>query len=158
MTDQATHDPERSMRERWESVDKSGEQGPVAGVTAYLTVKDGAAAIDFYRRAFAAEELHRLPADDGRRILHGCLKINGGHVMLSDHFPEFCGGASLGEPSGVAMHLQVEDADRWFERAVQAGATATMPLADMFWGDRFGQVQDPFGHKWSVGAPIKKAG
>lgn len=157
MSSQTTIEPDMSMRERWEQVEKTGEQGPVTGVTAHLTVRDGAggAAVDFYRKAFAAEELQRLPADDGKRILHSSLKINGGHVMLADDFPEYCGGASQGAPAGVTMHLQVDDADRWFERAVEAGAIARMPPSDMFWGDRYGQVQDPFGHTWSIGSPVK---
>jgi PhnB protein len=129
---------------------------PLAGVTPHLVVKDGAGAIDFYGRAFGAEELLRMPAEDGKRLLHGHLKINGSSVMLADDFPEYRGGTPMGEPAGVTIHLQVDDADRWYDRAVTAGATATMPPANMFWGDRYGQLRDPFGHTWSIGSHIDK--
>jgi PhnB protein len=111
--------------------------------------------VDFYKAAFAAEEA--MPphmADDGERIMHAHLRINGGSIMLNDDFPEYHGGA--GKPGAVTLHLQVDDADRWFERATAAGANVTMPLADQFWGDRYGQVKDPFGHSWSIGAPSRK--
>ncbi len=77
--------------------------------------------------------------------------------MLADDFPEFHGGKATPKPAGVALHLQVDDADKWWARAVKAGAKVKMPLADMFWGDRYGQVADPFGHVWSIAAPVKKA-
>lgn len=132
-------------------------QGPAGGVTPHLVIGGGRAAeaIDFYKRAFAAEEAIRMPADDGKRLMHAHLKVNGGSLMMCDDFPEYRGSA-VGAPEAVTLHLQVDDADRWFERAVAAGATPTMPLADMFWGDRYGQVRDPFGHSWSIGAPIAK--
>jgi PhnB protein len=137
----------------------SAEQGPVNGVTPHLSIGGGRAAeaIDFYKRAFGAEEAMRMPAQDGKRLMHAHLKVNGASLMLADDFPEYRGGQPQPEPSAVTLHLQVDDADRWFERAVAAGATPTMPLADQFWGDRYGQVRDPFGHSWSIGAPIAKA-
>ena len=98
-----------------------------------------------------------MPAEDGKRLMHAHLRINGGSIMMHDDFPEYTGGP-MGAPSGVTIHLEVDDADRWFERAVAAGATVTMPLADQFWGDRYGVVKDPFGHSWSIGSPIAKAG
>jgi PhnB protein len=136
----------------------AADQGPTNGVTPHLTIADkrAAEAIDFYRRAFAAEEaMPAMKADDGERIMHAHLRINGGSVMLNDDFPEYTGGVSM--PGAVTLHLQVDDADRWFERATAAGASVTMPLADQFWGDRYGQVKDPFGHSWSIGAPVRKA-
>jgi PhnB protein len=80
--------------------------------------------------------------------------INGGLLMLSDEFPEY-GNESDVVPKGIALHLQVDDADEWWNRAVVAGAVPIMPLADQFWGDRYGRVMDPFGHTWSIAAPIK---
>lgn len=149
-------DQDQELRERWKATSDGAEQGPMNGVTPHLTVLGGAAAdaLAFYKRAFGAEEaMPPMLADDGRRILHGHLRINDGSIMLADDFPEYCGGAASGAPASVALHLQVDDADRWYARAVEAGATPVMPLADMFWGDRYGQVRDPFGHTWSIGAP-----
>ena len=96
-----------------------------------------------------------MPAKDGKRLMHAQLEINGGHLMLADEFPEF--GGETGAPTGVTLHLQVEDANAAFERAVAAGAEVAMPLEDMFWGDRYGQIKDPFGHRWSIASTIKKA-
>lgn len=134
------------------------DQGPSGGVTPHLTIKDrrGHEAVAFYKKAFGAEEA--MPphlAQDGERIMHVHLRINGGSVMLNDEFPEYGGPADT--PGAVTLHLQVDDADRWWSRAVEAGATPTMPLADQFWGDRYGQLKDPFGHSWSIGAPVKAA-
>ena len=126
------------------------------GVYPYLTVKGGKAAVDFYTRAFGANEEFRSYGEDGERIMHARLRINGMAVLLSDYFAEFHGGADAPPPAGVTLHLEVDDADRWYKRATDAGATVTMPLQDMFWGDRYGQVKDPYGHSWSIGAPIKK--
>jgi PhnB protein len=124
-------------------------------VIPYLTVKGAKAAVDFYTRAFGAEELFRQPADDGERLLHARLSLNGGTLMLSDDFPEHRGGTTAAPPSGVTLHLQVEEPDALWNRAVAAGAEVAMPLADQFWGDRYGQLKDPFGHRWSIGGPIK---
>ena len=87
--------------------------------------------------------------------MHARLVINGGLVMLSDEFPEY-GMEPDGQPRGIVLHLQGDGADEWGARALVAGAVPTMPLADMFWGDRYGQVKDPFGHGWSIGAAIGK--
>ncbi|RWA20152.1 hypothetical protein MELE44368_18315 [Mycolicibacterium elephantis DSM 44368] len=125
-----------------------------------LTVSDGAAAIDFYVKAFDAEELGRVPAADGKRLLHAALRINGTMVMLNDDFPEMNDGKSVtpealgGSP--VTIHLTVTDVDAKFQQAIDAGATVVMPLDDMFWGDRYGEVRDPFGHMWSLGQPIRE--
>jgi len=133
------------------------EQGPAGGVTAHLTIRDGKAAdaIDFYRRAFGAEEVGRHMADDGKRIMHAHLKLNGGSLMLNDDFPEYGHGAA-GQPASVTLHLQVPDADAAWEKAVAAGGEVRFPLADQFWGDRYGQIRDPFGFIWSIGAPVKQ--
>lgn len=129
-------------------------------VSPMLTVSDGAAAIDFYVKAFGAEELGRVPAPDGKRLFHAALRINGSLVMLNDDFPEMADGKSTtptalgGTP--VTVHLTVNDVDAKFQQAVDAGATVVMPLEDMFWGDRYGEVLDPFGHRWSLGQPTRE--
>jgi PhnB protein len=126
------------------------------GVYPYLKVKGGKAALAFYTSAFGANEEYRAYGQDGERIMHARFRVNGGAILLSDDFPEFRGGTESPPPDGVTIHLEVDDADRWWDRAVSAGATIVMPLADQFWGDRYGQVKDPFGHSWSIGAPIKR--
>ena len=133
-------------------------QGPAGGITAHLTIRDNRAAeaIDFYSKAFGAEEIGRHMADDGKRIMHAHLNLNGGSLMLNDDFPEFGHGAA-GEPASVTLHLQVPDADVAWKRALDAGAQERFPLADQFWGDRYGQVKDPFGFTWSIGAPVKQS-
>jgi len=129
------------------------QQGPTGGVTAHLTIRDNRAAdaIDFYSRAFGAEELGRHMADDGKRVMHSHLSLNGGSLMLNDDFPEF--GSAASPPGSITLHLQVKDADAAWNRALEAGASEKMPLADQFWGDRYGQLTDPFGFTWSIGAP-----
>ena len=129
---------------------------PYSRVSPYLTIRGGRGqeAVSFYVRAFDAHEVYRATAEDGRRLMHAHLKINGETVMLSDDFPEFT-GREAPEPAGVTIHLEVEDADRWWDRAVAAGAEVKMPLADQFWGDRYGQLRDPFGHSWSIASKSK---
>ena len=134
--------------------------GPVTGLTPHLQIGGNKAseAIDFYSKAFGAEEQLRQPADDGIRLMHAQLLVNNASLMLHDEFPEYVdpAHADSGPPRGVTLHLQVDDADKWYDRAVKAGAEPTMPLGDMFWGDRYGQLRDPFGHTWSIGASAKK--
>lgn len=129
---------------------------PLTGVTPYLMIpaRGGMAAVEFYARAFGAVEVRRQVAEDGERLIHAHLHINGGSVMLSDEFPEY-GGKTDVEPKGVMIHLQVDDADEWWNRAVTAGAVPVHPIADQFWGDRYGVMKDPFGHCWTVGSPSK---
>ena len=131
-------------------------QVPPGGVIPYLTIpsRGGQAAVEFYRAAFGAEELFRNLAEDGERLLHSRLRINGGLIFLSDEFPEYGHPGDI-QPKGVTLHLQVDDADEWWSRALLAGAAPLMPLDDQVWGDRYGRVMDPFGHIWSIGAPIK---
>lgn len=136
--------------------DDQATQGPASGVTPHLTIpgRGGQAAIAFYTRAFGAKELHRHMAEDGERLMHAHLQINGASVMLNDEFPEYNGEQNI-VPKGVTLHLQVDDPDEWWARALLADAVPVVPLADQFWGDRYGQVRDPFGHTWSIGGPIK---
>ncbi len=119
-------------------------------VTPHLVSAGAAKAIDFYVEAFGAVEGGRLPRPDGR-LMHAQLRIGDSTVMLVDEMPEWgaLGPIAL-KGSPVTIHLYVQDADAAFARAVAAGAEATMPVTDMFWGDRYGQVRDPFGHKWSI--------
>lgn len=129
------------------------QQESFAGVLPHLTIRDNRAAeaIDFYRRAFGAEApMEPHLAEDGKRIMHQRLLINGGHLMLNDDFPEYGGAAT--PPGSLTLHLQVADADAAWNRAIEAGAREKMPLADQFWGDRYGQIEDPFGFTWSIGA------
>ena len=130
-------------------------EAPQIGVTPHLTIpsRGGQAAIEFYTRAFGAEELRRHMDDDGERLMHATLRINGGTVMLNDEFPEYNGEQDIA-PKGVTVHLQVDDADEWWNRAILAGGVPLYPIADQFWGDRYGQLRDPFGHTWSIGSPI----
>lgn len=131
-------------------------QPPVSGVSPHLTIpsRGGQAAIEFYQRAFGAQEVRRMLAQDGERLMHAQLMINGFSVLLADEFPEYNGEQDI-VPKGVTLHLQVDDADEWWNRAILAGGVPLFPLADQFWGDRYGQLKDPFGHTWSIGSPIK---
>ena len=126
----------------------------MAAATPSLTphiVCDGAAeAIGFYERAFGAKELMRIDTPEGR-IMHAAISINGATLMLVDEMKEMgaLGPTALGG-TPVTLHLNVTDADAAIARAQQAGAIVVMPAADMFWGDRYGQVRDPWGHMWSI--------
>lgn len=130
----------------------------VGGITPHLTVKGGAAAVDFYAQAFAAVEFARHTAPDGVRIMHSHLGLNGGSLALSDDFPEHHGDAGAPPPAGVVLHLQVDDVDAWFSRATEAGCTAVTTPADMAWGDRYAQVKDPFGHLWALATTLPRTG
>jgi RNA polymerase sigma-70 factor (ECF subfamily) len=142
------HPPTRST-----AMSDPASQPVVTGVTPYLSVRDASAASKFYQKAFAAEELARMPAEDGKRLMHCHLRINAGSLMLSDPFPEH--GHPLEAAQGYVLHLQVDDADAWWQRAVDCGAEITMPIGVMFWGDKYGQLRDPFGVTWSIGGPNK---
>lgn len=133
------------------------EQGPNGGVTPHITIRDRRAgeAIDWYKQAFAAEELARQQTEDGR-LMHAHLRINGGSLMLHDDFPEHMGGPSP-PPASLVLHLDVADADAAWKRALDAGADVRFELADQFWGDRYGQITDPFGFNWGIGAPIRRS-
>ncbi len=120
-------------------------------ITPYLTVRDAARAIEFYKQAFGAQEKGIMKGPEGK-VMHAELRIGDSLIMLADEFPEF-GSVSPQAIGGSAsgLHIYVEDVDSAFDRAVKAGAKVEMPVADMFWGDRYGKLQDPFGHKWSIG-------
>ncbi len=125
-------------------------------ITPYITVKDANRAIEFYKKAFGAEEIMRMSRPDGRGIMHAELKIGDSRLFLSDEAPDCANRSpeSLGGTSG-GICLYVKDVDTVFERAKSAGAEVRMPLADMFWGDRFGTLVDPFGHEWSLATHIE---
>jgi PhnB protein len=128
-------------------------------LTPHLVCPDASAASAYYQAAFGATEVVRMPADDGKRLMHCELKIGSGKMFLCDDFPEYCEGKSRsaktlgGTP--VTLHLEVPDCDAAMDKAVKAGGTVTMPAMDMFWGDRYGKVRDPFGHEWSFSTPLK---
>ena len=119
-------------------------------ITPHLIIKGAAEAIEFYKKAFGAEEIMRMPSPDGK-LMHAEIKIGDSRLMLADEFPDWgkVGPQSIGG-SPVVVHLYVKDCDAAFNQAVEAGAKPTMPPADMFWGDRYGALEDPYGHHWSV--------
>lgn len=119
-------------------------------LTPHLVCANAGEAIDFYVKAFDAVEMHRLPGPNGK-LMHGMVRIGDSALMLVDEMPEWgtLGPKAL-KGSPVTIHLYVKDADATVAQAVAAGAKVTMPVTDMFWGDRYGQVEDPFGHRWSV--------
>lgn len=119
-------------------------------ITPHLTVRGAAEAIAFYQKAFGAKEIHRSLGPGGS-VMHAELQIGSSRLLLNDEYPEMGvrGPQSIGG-TPVTLHLFVEDADALFNQAVQAGAKVAMPMADMFWGDRYGQVSDPYGHRWSI--------
>jgi PhnB protein len=124
-------------------------------ITAYLSVRDAAQAIEFYQRAFGAEEMLRMAGPDGK-VMHAELRIGDSIFMLGDENPQM--GAPSPQTVGgstAGLMIYAESCDQAFDRAVKAGATAVMPPADMFWGDRYGSLKDPFGHRWSIGTHIK---
>jgi uncharacterized glyoxalase superfamily protein PhnB len=124
-------------------------------VTPHLVCAGAADAIEFYKKAFGAVELARLPGPQGK-LMHAIVRIGDSPVMLVDEAPEWgmLGPKSL-KGSPVTIHLYVDDADAFVARAVKAGAKVTMPVDDMFWGDRYGKLEDPFGHHWSVGTHVR---
>jgi PhnB protein len=118
------------------------------GVVAYLSVDGVLKALEFYKRAFGAELAAMHPPDEKGRTMHAHVYINGSSVMLSDFFPEH--GHPKVEPQGFSIVILTQNIDADYQRAVDAGAKATMPPADMFWGDRYGQLKDPFGVTWAM--------
>jgi PhnB protein len=120
-------------------------------VTPYLTVTGAAQALDFYKQAFGAQEVERMTGPDGQSVMHAEIRIGDSIVMLSDEFPQM-GSRSPQTLGGTtaSVFLYVPDVDTAFQRAIDAGAKATMAPTDMFWGDRFGKLVDPFGHEWGM--------
>jgi uncharacterized glyoxalase superfamily protein PhnB len=124
-------------------------------VTPHLVCAGAAKAIEFYKQAFGAQECARLPGPDGR-LMHAAVKIGDSQVMLVDEMPEWGAlGPKALKGSPVTIHLYVDDVDAVVARAVKAGAKVTMPVADQFWGDRYGKLEDPFGHHWSVATHVR---
>jgi PhnB protein len=125
-------------------------------ITPHLTVRNAKQAIEFYKKAFGAQELGVAHTPDGR-IMHALLQIGDSKLMLNDEFPEM-GGSRAPAPGsniGVTINLYLEKVDPVFDSAVSAGATPKMPPTDMFWGDRYAQLSDPFGHNWALAQHIK---
>jgi PhnB protein len=124
-------------------------------VTPHIVCADALAAIEFYKKAFGAVEAGKLLAPNGK-LIHGMIRIGDSPVMLAEETPEWGAiGPKTLKGTPVTLHLYVENADAAFERAVAAGATAVMPVADMFWGDRYGVLKDPFGHSWSIAHHVR---
>jgi PhnB protein len=122
------------------------------GLVAYLQVKGATKASEFYQRAFGATEVARHPVDEQGRTMHIHLYVNGSSLMLSDAYPEY--GYAQQDPQAFNLTLQVDDIDKWWQRAVAAGAQVVMPVEEMFWGARYGQLRDPFGVLWSMNQPL----
>jgi PhnB protein len=124
-------------------------------VTPHLVCDGAADAIEFYKKAFNAVETARMRTPDGK-IMHASVRIGDSTVMLVDEFPDYGSvGPKKLNGSPVTLHVYVPDVDRVFEQAVAAGATVRMPVENQFWGDRYGQVVDPFGHNWSIATHVK---
>jgi uncharacterized glyoxalase superfamily protein PhnB len=125
-------------------------------ITPHIVVKDTKKAIEFYKKAFGAE-VRGIADGPGGKVMHAEIKIGDSVVMLNDEMPEFGAMSPTGTKADtcVTLHLYVENADKVFSQAKAAGAVETMPLADQFWGDRYGKLRDPFGHSWSIATHIK---
>jgi len=125
-------------------------------LTPFLTVRNAARAIEFYKQAFGAKQRGDVANDPSGKVMHAELQIGDSIIMLSDEFPEFgsLSPESGGSPS-MGLHIYIENVDQAFDRAVKAGAKVEMPVMDQFWGDRYGRLKDPFGHKWSIATHIK---
>lgn len=120
-------------------------------ITPYITVKGAGEAIAFYEKAFGAEEILRIPGPDGQSVMHAEIKIGDSFLFIAEEFPN-AGNRSPKSLGGVtaSIHLYVADVDAAFKRATEAGCEEIMPVTDMFWGDRFGKVRDPYGQEWSI--------
>ncbi len=125
---------------------------PKSGLTPYLSVDGARKAIDFYVQAFGAVERERLPTETGDRLMHAQIDVNGSPLFLSDFFPDH--GYPAVAPQAFNLHLHVDDAQEWWDRAVAAGCTITSPLKTEFWGDIYGQLKDPFGVTWAIGQSV----
>jgi PhnB protein len=123
----------------------------LSGVTPYLSVKGAIAASEFYVKAFGAKVVGCYPPDEKGRSCHVHLHLNKGSLMLSDFFPEYGHGETT--PASFNLMVQVDDIDQWWSRAVAAGAEVVTPVSKMFWGDRYGQLRDPFGVMWAFNEP-----
>ena len=121
----------------------------MVGVVPHMVLSDASAASAFYQRAFGAVEVGRMPSEDGKKLIHCHLHINGGSLTIMDRMRD----EDPGPPRNVDLILTVDDIDAWWDRAVKAGAEVVMPVQKMFWGDRYGQLRDPFGVLWSLDEP-----
>ena len=122
-------------------------------VTASIVVRDAAKALDFYQRAFGATNVQRMMTPDGKKTMHADFTIGDSHIMMSDEFPEMGPGCRSPETLGGTscnLNIYTKDVDALWKQAVGAGAKVSMPLADQFWGDRYGKLVDPFGHEWGL--------
>jgi uncharacterized glyoxalase superfamily protein PhnB len=124
-------------------------------ITPHLIVRNSKAAIDFYQKAFGAQLQGGIAYTPDGKVMHALLKVGNSLLMLNDEFPEHGVVAPKDGETGISLHIYVDDVDELFDRATEAGAKVKMPLADMFWGDRYGKVLDPFGHMWTLGTHIK---
>jgi PhnB protein len=136
---------------------------PAQTIFPHLVIKGAADALEFYKQALGATEVMRMPHEDGKRLMHAAIDIGGAQVFLCDDFPEFkeCHPDKVGSPARVGsttstVHLSVKDCDAAYQRAIGAGAKPIMEPWDAFWGDRYAQVVDPFGHSWSFAHPLAK--
>lgn len=126
----------------------------------HVIVSDGLAALDFYKEVFGAQTGHNMMAQDGKRLMHGEIELDGHKLFVSDEFTAQEGGMcktpqTLGG-SSVRITIQTDEADALVERALTRGAKVLMPLQDMFWGARYGQIEDPFGHIWGINQQLKE--
>ena len=135
------------------------KKSPPAGyhsITPALVVRDAPKAIDFYKEAFGAQEITRMPGPDGK-IMHAEIKIGDSVIMLGEENPDWGALSPLStKGSPGSLHIYVDDADAVYDKALRAGAKVRMPLEDAFWGDRYGKVTDPFGHEWGIATRIKE--
>jgi len=124
-------------------------------LTPYLTIKGASEAMGFYKQAFGAEEIFRMPGPDGKTVMHAEMKIGDSRFMLGDEWPGMTKGPITlgGSPMGLFMYVQ--DVDAAYQRAISAGASSVQPPTDMFWGDRYAKLTDPFGHQWSMATHLK---
>ena len=135
------------------TVENDGQR--MRSITPHLICAGASDAIEFYKKAFGAQEMMRLPGPDGR-LMHAAVRIGDSTLMLVDEMPEWGAlGPKALKGSPVTIHLMVDNVDEVYARAIAAGASAKMPVADMFWGDRYGKVVDPFGHEWSIATHVR---
>jgi PhnB protein len=124
-------------------------------ITPQLTCRDAARAIDFYKQVFGAKQLVRMDGPGGK-VMHAELGIGDSRVMINDEFPGMAAAPDSSRPQSVSLFLYTENVDSLFDRAIKAGAKATMPLENQFWGDRYGKFTDPFGHQWGVATHVEE--
>lgn len=127
----------------------------LGGLCPYISVEGALKAADFYAKAFDAKLLYNVPPDEQGRTMHVHVQVNGSSLMLADFYPEH--GYAFEKPQAfvLQLHLSNDDIDAWWKRAVDAGCEISMPLELMFWGDRWGQLKDPFGVTWAMNAPVR---